>query len=216
MCPRCGRNAPVVYRGIVAYCTACGAPRPPLTGSSLHLAGQPSRVGGVVANVFGWLALFITLVLALVLGGLANLFFGAVGALVVGLPVALLGFTIGVLLIRSGNRMGQQGATSERAARTQAVFALASHKGGALTPLDVAQALDIGVAAADELLGALAREQPERVATDVDATGTLLYRFDVNTRQRIDPEIAHSPNREEWERLEALEAERAARARQSR
>src|SRR5437667_81825 len=29
MCPHCRQNAPVVYRGLMAYCTACGQPRTP-------------------------------------------------------------------------------------------------------------------------------------------------------------------------------------------
>ena len=59
VCPYCQNDAPVVYRGMVAYCTACGAVRPAvLPTKSINLAGQPSKVGGIVAKVFGWLVLF--------------------------------------------------------------------------------------------------------------------------------------------------------------
>ena len=51
MCPHCRQNAPIVYRGVLAYCTACGAPRPPFSAKSIDLAGQPSKIGGAVARV---------------------------------------------------------------------------------------------------------------------------------------------------------------------
>src|ERR1700721_2773723 len=112
MCPHCGQNAPIVYRGVTAYCAACGQVRVPLTGSALKLAGQPARVGSIFANVFGWTV-------------------------------------IGVGLS----------------------FALGAHKGGTLTAQDAAGALDMPLAAAEELLQSLAKEQYERVAVDVDANG---------------------------------------------
>jgi hypothetical protein len=210
-----------VYRGIVAYCTACGAPRPPLTGSALQLAGQPARVGGAVAKVFGWLALFFGATLALALGALAQAIVGGIAGLVVGGPIAVIALVIAVLLIRGGGRLGKQGTLAEREARKKAIFELAAHRGGTLTPLDVAQALELRAEEADRILTSLAHEESDRVVADVDPGGTLVYRFDVAVpanhagRARIDPEVARSPNREEWERLEALEAERA-RARQPR
>ena len=51
MCPRCRQNAPIVYRGVNAFCTACGAPRSVLANTSVNLAGQPSKVGGQVTRV---------------------------------------------------------------------------------------------------------------------------------------------------------------------
>ena len=56
MCPHCGQAAPLVYRGVLAYCSACGQLRGPLTGGSVNHAGSLSKAGGTVAKVFGWLA----------------------------------------------------------------------------------------------------------------------------------------------------------------
>jgi hypothetical protein len=225
MCPHCGQNAPVVYRGVAAYCAACGQIRVPLTGNALHLAGQPSRVGSVVARVFGWLVLGVGLSVALGIAALAHLIFpaGIVG-LAIGGPIAVLSLIVGLVLLRGGKRLDEKGALAEKSARAQAIFALAAHKGGTLTALDASRALDMPLAAAEELLQALAKEEYEKVGVDVDASGTLVYRFLVPsptspTRVRVDPEIARSPNRAEWERLEAEEAERKAvgdRARASR
>src|SRR3954468_24360457 len=64
VCPRCRQNAPIVYRGVNAFCTACGAPRSPLTSGSVNLAGQPSKVGGQITRVFGWIVLVVGTLLA--------------------------------------------------------------------------------------------------------------------------------------------------------
>jgi hypothetical protein len=210
MCPRCGKNAPVIYRGVVAYCSACNAPRPPLTGQSLHLAGQPARVGGVVARIAGWLVLGAGLTVALALALVAHALFpaGIVGWLLGG-PIALVSVVVALFLLKGGARLGESGEAAGRQARARAVYALAEHRGGRLTAVDVATALEIPVAEADAVLATLAREDYERVAVDVDANGAVVYRFvpGPDARVRVDPEIAKSPNREEWERLE--EAERA-------
>lgn len=218
MCPHCGQNAPVVYRGVTAYCAACGQVRVPLTGSSLQMAGQPSRFGSIVARVLGWIVLGLGLSIALGIGALAHLVFpsGVVG-LAVGGPIAVLSLVVGLLLLRGGKRLDEKGASAEKHARAQALFALAAHKGGTLSALDASQALDIPLAAAESFLQALAKEDYERVTVDVNGAGTLVYRFVVPTRVRVDPEVARSPNRAEWERLEAEEEQRKTeRARAAR
>jgi hypothetical protein len=211
MCPRCGQNAPVVYRGVVAYCTACGSPRPPLTGKALHFAGQGARVGGVLARVFGWVIFAGGLFVAIAVGLLAQLLVGGFAWAMTGLPIALISLVLAMVLNRSGTQLDRRGAGAERHARAQAVFALAGHKGPALTVADVARALEIPMGEAEALLTDLAREHYEQIAVDVDANGTVVYRFGglPNARVRIDPEVARSPNQAEWERLEALAAQEA-------
>jgi hypothetical protein len=225
MCPRCGQNAPVVYRGVIAYCTSCNAPRPPLTGTSLHLAGQPSRVGGVVAKVVGWIVLGFGLTFALGLGLLFQLIMpGTPAPLVAALPTAVIALIVGIAFLRGGTSLGRRGDTAEKNARTQAALALAAHRGGTLSALDVAQALTIPLPEADALLTAIAREDYEHVSVDVDPNGTLVYRFVTasaaqapGARVRVDPEVARSPNRAEWERLEAqAQAEREATTQRTR
>jgi hypothetical protein len=221
MCPYCGQNAPVVYRGVTAYCAACGKVRVPLTGNALHLAGQPSRVGSVVARVLGWIVLGVGLSFALGVAALLQLVFPAtIAPLAVGGPIAVVSLFVGILLLRGGKTLDAKGAAAAKTAHAQALFALAANKGGMLTALDASQALDLPLPAAEAALQTLAKEDFERVAVDVDASGTLVYRFVVpgrGGRVRVDPEVARSPNRVEWERLEAEEAERKAeRARTTR
>ena len=232
----------------MAYCTACGALRPPLTGTSLNLVGQPSKIGGAVARVLGWIVLAVGLSIALVVGLLAQAIFPAgFAGLLIGLPLAIISLVIGVLLVRSGKSLGQSGASAEERARVQAIFGLATHRGGAVTALDVSRTLDMPVNEADALLTRLAKEQYDRVAVEIDSNGDLYYRFNLNGMYgvpaiesasdsahgvhrghpshpaarvrvdapgadgvRVDPEIAQSPNRAEWERLESEEAANAA------
>ena len=56
-CPHCHQNAPIVYRGVFAFCSACDKPRAPFSGKALHFAGQPAKVGGSVSRVVGYLVL---------------------------------------------------------------------------------------------------------------------------------------------------------------
>ena len=218
MCPKCRRDAPLVYRGVMAYCAACGAPRLPLSGASVAHAGQTSKLGGTVARVAGWTVLGAGLSIALLLGAIAHALFpaGFVG-LALGLPIAVIALVIGLVLLRGGKSLRGTGESVERSTRAQAVHALAANRGGSLTSLDVAQALSIPFEEADALLTSMAKEQMDHVSVEIDASGGLYYRFAGSdgagdggsgqdaARVRVDPELARSPNRAEWERLEAEE-----------
>ncbi len=178
MCPRCRQNAPIVYRGINAFCTACGAPRIPLASTSVNLAGQPSKVGGTVARVFGWIVLAGGWLLALMFFGLVSLL-GAplTTALIVGAPIALIVSIIAYVLLRSGKELKKSGDDTELATKTQAIFALANTRGGVLRAWDVAQMLQVTPKEGDDILTKLAKENPDHVQVDVDDEGTVLYRF---------------------------------------
>lgn len=175
ICPHCGQEAPIVYKGIVPTCTACGGVRPPLSGVSVNLAGKPSRLGGGIARALGW----VTLVLggSAVLGiTLLLLALGwPMGALAIGLPLAIVTFVVAFALLRGGRSLADAAEQTEMAARLQAVLAMASHR-GAVTAREVAQGLGMGVADADALLTALAKREPDRVAMDVDDQGVVWYR----------------------------------------
>ncbi len=217
MCPACGQKAPLLYRGVAAYCAACGAPRAPLTDKSLQLAGRPSRVGGALARVLGWLVLVFGVLVATGLGLTAQALFpnGIAGA-VVGLPIGIASLLLGVVLLRGGAKLDRSGASAALQARSEAVRALAAHKDGALTAADVAASLGMPSSEAEALLDELARADIENVTVDIDPNGVLVYRFQGRSRVRVDPEIAASPNRDEWERLEAQEAASARKAASSR
>lgn len=177
MCPHCHKDAPVLYRGVVPYCTACGAQRAPLTGASVNLAGKPEKVGGTVASAAGVVVLVVGLGVALLLGALAAAVgYGMVG-LALGGPVALISITIGTLLLLGGRSLRKTGAVEAQRTREQGIFALASNRGGLLRAADVAAALGITVEEADAELTALAKQKSDRVTLEIDDNGGIYYRF---------------------------------------
>ena len=128
MCPHCGRDAPIVYRGALACCTACGGLRTPLSSPSVNLAGKPAKVGGAVASAFGALVLLVGLSVALGLGLLLNALTAPAVALAVALPIALVVLVVGLVLLTGGRSLSRHGSHAARATLDQAVFELASHR----------------------------------------------------------------------------------------
>lgn len=194
ICPACGREAPIVYRGVVPYCTACGVLRAPLSSASVNLAGKPSRVGGTFAVVLGWLVLVLGGTTALGVALLLLALSWPAGALAIGLPIALVTLVTGILLVKSGRSLQASGEDAERATRTQALLAMAAQR-GAVTAREAAQVLGTSVADADAMLTDLAKREPERVAVDVDDQGVVWYRVapapgEPIPRLRVEPEQA--------------------------
>ncbi len=149
----------------------------PLTNTSVTLAGQPSKVGGTVARVFGWLVLALGWVLALALAGLfLTLAWPWVAALTAG-PIALVASLIAYALLRSGRALEKSGGDAEAATKNQAIFALANTRNGVLKAWDVAQMLHVTPKEADDVLTKLAKEYPDHVTVDLDDDGNILYRF---------------------------------------
>jgi hypothetical protein len=144
------------------------------------------------------------------------LFPNGIAGAVVGLPIGIASVLLGIVLLRGGSKLDRSGASAELQARSEAVRALAAHKNGAVTAADVAASLDMSRTDAEALLDALARVEVENVAVEIDPNGVLVYRFQGRSRVRVDPEMAASPNREEWERLEAQEAAAKAKSATSR
>lgn len=179
MCPHCRQNAPIVYRGIAAYCTACGQPRLPLVAKSVNMAGQTSQVGGTLTRVVGWTVLFTGLAVSLVVFGILAAIVPALWiAASVGLPLAILTALASYALIRSGRTLEQTGASEQRSTRVEAVIALAHNRKGPLSASDVSASLGIGFAQADALLTELAKKHPELVAVEIDDKGGVFYRVD--------------------------------------
>jgi hypothetical protein len=176
ICPQCGREAPLVYKGVVPYCAACGALRAPLSSAPFHLAGKPSKVGGTVASVAGWLVLLVGFSAALGLGLLLWAFLPGAVALAVALPLALITGGVGAALLRGGSSLRASGQAAEMATRDQALISMTAHN-GPMTAVDAARMLNITVAAADAMLTELAKRDPERIAVDVDDQGIVWYRI---------------------------------------
>jgi hypothetical protein len=181
--------------------------RPPLSNPSVNLAGKPSRIGGVLASVLGWLVLVIGGSIALGIG----LLFAAFGATMVGfaiaLPVGLVSLVIGVVLVRRGGSLNRSGLEAERATREQALLAVAAHR-GSVTAAEAAHALGLSVAEADAALTDLAKRDPDRVSVDVDDQGVVRYRITRlagEARVRVDAADA-------WRAPGSLESDDAANA----
>jgi hypothetical protein len=175
LCPVCGLEAPIVYKGVVPHCAACNSVRTPLSSASVNLAGKPSRVGSTFATVLGWLVLVFGSSTAIGVALLMMALGWPMGALAMGVPIAVLTLLIGVLLLRGGSSLAKSATQTENATLRQALLAMAAHK-GAVTARDAAQALGVGVAEADAMLTALAKSDPERVGVDVDDQGNVWYR----------------------------------------
>jgi hypothetical protein len=177
VCPHCGQDAPLVYRGVVPYCTACGRIRAPLTNRSVNMAGRPASVGGTVAGVFGWLMLLGGIGVAGLIATILALLHFPILALAVGGPIALLALLLGGGLVMGGKKLRTQGATTQKDTRVEAIFALAQTRKGILLAKDVAHALAMPVEEANALLETLAKTDSDHVSLEVDDDGGLFYRF---------------------------------------
>jgi len=149
----------------------------PLANTSVTLAGQPSKFGGTVARVFGWLVLAGGWAFAAALAGLIVILGGGWAAAVVGGPIALVAAIVAYALLRGGRELKKSGDDTESATRNQAIFALANTRNGVLKAWDLAQMLHVTPKEADDVLTKLAKEHPDHVTVDVDDDGNILYRF---------------------------------------
>jgi hypothetical protein len=185
MCPNCKQAAPIVFRGTLAYCTACGAPRSPFSAKSVNLAGQPSKIGGSVAKFFGWMVLGGGLLLALCLGIFFQLLIptGAVGY-AFAIPIALVSLIVGCLILFGGKKLETSGIDAERAAKFDAIWAMAVARGGVVTALDVGRSLNMPVDGADQILTEMTKKHPEHVSIEVDDNGNLFYKLTAVAEQQ--------------------------------
>ncbi len=177
-CPRCGEDAPLVYRDYVAHCSACGATRVPLAAPAVAMAGKPSQVGGTVAKIIGWIVLAC--------GGLFSaLVFVLFNALWPGSPapwiaaLASLAFAVffTFLFVMSGRSLVSSGQRKEEAVRMKAILAIARQRGGIVTAKDVAGQLRMGEPAVDAWLTDLAKREPETLTVEFDDEGVISFRF---------------------------------------
>ncbi|MDC0747752.1 hypothetical protein [Polyangium mundeleinium] len=173
-CQNCRQEAPTIVRGARAYCTACGAPRSLLEDTPVNVAGQPSKIGGGVASVAGWVILITGVLLSLALGGLISLASATV-AWIVGGFLGAMSVLFGLLFILGGRLLWKTGKERERGAHEQAVFAVARRNSGSVTPAELARAVNVSEAEADALLTEMAKRPDGQVSLEVDDDGTLRY-----------------------------------------
>ena len=150
----------------------------PLANTSVNLAGQTSKVGGTVARVFGWITLVFGTLTSLGIAAACNAIAPESAApFIIGIPMALITFVVSYFLLKGGKKLEKSGEDTQKATRTQAVFALANTRGGMVTPNDLAQAINVTPKEADDVLTAMAKESPDHVSIEVDDNGTIFYRF---------------------------------------
>ena len=178
LCPHCHQNAPVVYKGVFAFCSACDKPRAPFSAKSLNFAGQPSKVGGRVARLVG----ILLLIFGLALAAAFMLFFQLLVptqniGYAIGFPIALISIVVSSVLLLGSRRLRRLGTDVERQTRLETLYALAVNRGGTLTAVDAGRALHTDAAQADALLNELAKTQPEHVSLELDEAGQSFYLF---------------------------------------
>lgn len=201
ICPSCRQDAPTIVRGVRAYCTACGAPRPLLGSSAVNVAGKPMKVGGGVASVVGWLVLFFGSMFSLAIGAIFRMLW-AIGSpaaataagLWVGGFFGVITLVVSLSFLLGGRKLRQTGVEDRRKVLEQGIFALAGKQRGSVTPRDVARQLAITDEEADALLTELVKKGDGRVTLDVDDDGTLRYTVpELMPPVRIDPGAARAP-----------------------
>lgn len=186
-CPHCGQRAPIVLRSFGAACTACGGERIPFATKSVNLAGRPSKWGGSLTQFAGWAT--VTTGLALATGItllLLAIWPASIVGFAIGIPMAMLSLFFGLALVLGGRRLRRHGDERAHATKVDAIRAMAEHKQGQLRAADVAGALAIDVAEADELLTELALSPPEQVSLDVDDDGQLHYLFGADKVEQLE------------------------------
>jgi len=151
----------------------------PFATKSVNLAGQPSKVGGTLARVFGWISLLGGTLIGLGTWGTCHSILGPgeVASYIISIPILLVSWILATVLLRSGKQLVKSGADTEKSTRNQAIFAIANTRGGVVMPNDVAAALGITPIEADKILTDLAKEHPDHVSIDVDDNGTIYYKF---------------------------------------
>jgi len=178
LCPHCHQDAPILYKGVFAFCSACDKPRAPFSAKALSFAGQPSKLGGRLGRVLGALVLILGMLLAAALVLFFQLLWPARNiGYALGSPIALVSVVVGTLLMIVSNRLGRAGAEAERQARIEAVYALAVNRDGMLTSADAARSLRLPLATAESVLNELAKGQPEYVSLEFDDHGQSFYLF---------------------------------------
>jgi hypothetical protein len=161
----------------------------------VNLSGTPSKVGGTLTGALGFLILFggtlISLVFGLVFGSLVS---GPAG-LAVGLTLGAFTLVAAIAMLFGARSLWRTGEASSRSTQEQAIFALASHRGGVLRAADLAQALDMPLEQADAQLTELAKRQVDSVSLELDDNGEIYYRFgggelsgwEARARARVSP-----------------------------
>ncbi len=166
-----------MHRGLSAYCSACGAPRPLLSGRSLTHAGVPQQIGGGAARALGWILLAVATPIAALVAIGVSLFAGIEPALLAFVLLFGPALAAWLLLRRKAGTLEERGQSEIRSRQRDALGALAAVSGGVLRADRAALHLGVSTQAADQLLTDLAKDDPAAIEVDVTERGEVLYRF---------------------------------------
>jgi len=140
----------------------------------VNVAGQPSKIGGGVASVVGWVVLITGILLAITLGALVS-FLSPTVAWILGGFLGAMSLLFGLLFILGGRMLWKTGKEAQQGAHEQAVFAVARRNAGSVTPAELARVLRVPEDEADALLTQMAKRPDAGVTLEVDDDGTLRY-----------------------------------------
>jgi hypothetical protein len=136
---------------------------------------KASKVGGVVAGALGWLVLLFGLSFAFGLGLLFRVIWSLGVGLAFALPLAIMTLGMGIPLLMGGKALRRSATETERDMRERALLSMLSDR-GRVSAVQAGGMLGMRVDEADAHLTDLAKQQPDRVAVDVDEEGTVWYR----------------------------------------
>jgi hypothetical protein len=133
--------------------------------------GGSARISAALLRVFAAGSLFGGALGAALLGFLVD---GAPGLALAGV-VGAAGAGVAALAWRGGRSQARAAADAERAAREQAILALAAREGGVLTVTQASRALGWSTTLADQVLTTMA--DGTRIAVEVDDEGVVRWHF---------------------------------------
>lgn len=178
-CPSCNAVAAVRKQEGVLVCAACSAPRERLpgtvvlSGSGLAVPTTTSVRRGASVGLRGFGVLSIGLGV-LAAAAAAVLVPGAAG-IILALLAGSTGVGVGAMSLRAGARQSARVDRDVRAERERVLMDLAEKSEGDLTVTEVARALGMPMAEADELLTSIA--DGSRVTVEVDPEGIVHFVF---------------------------------------
>jgi hypothetical protein len=126
----------------------------------------------------GWVLLFATLAVSLIVWGvLQSLFPGAPAGWVLGGVIAAIGTAASMVLLLGGRALRRSGTSAAEAARLDALGTLAAHHKGNVTAQIASEALGSSYEEADAFLTGLAKRPESGVSLEIDEEGKIFYRF---------------------------------------
>ncbi len=177
MCPHCRSDAPLIYRGVRAYCAACGHSRVVLSAASVTYAGAPQQVGGTLVRAFGMAFLMVGLSIGALVALLVGLIASATAGLVTFAVFSAISAGLYFAFNAGGKRLEAEGEGERDFRRQQALAALAKNHDGALLAPQAAAALDLSVEEADQFLTKLAKTKPDEIGVEIGERGEVFYTF---------------------------------------